>query len=149
MTFLESNRNTVLTIILIIQFCCFFVEICNKELLELNHLPKNCNENLKSMMGVITWIRFTSFHFSTKGFRRLRTQYDCYTASWLLYYCPIKKRTNYIALTWMWGYSFSFNLGNIPGRPLGGRHGMVFGQISVSSAIGNSITPLVPGSTSY
>ena len=40
-------------------------------------------------------------------------------------------------------------IGHIPGRPPGGRHGMVFGQIS-SSTIGNSSnTPLVPGSTSF
>uniref|UniRef100_T1GWQ3 Helicase domino n=1 Tax=Megaselia scalaris TaxID=36166 RepID=T1GWQ3_MEGSC len=34
--------------------------------------------------------------------------------------------------------------GHIPGRPIGGRHGMVFGQIPVSPAIGNSSVPLVP-----
>lgn len=34
-------------------------------------------------------------------------------------------------------------VGNVPGRPQGGRHGMVFGQIPVSSIT----VPLVPGST--
>jgi hypothetical protein len=38
-----------------------------------------------------------------------------------------------------------FVVGHIPGKPQGGRHGMVFGQIS-SSTIGNSPQkPLVPG----
>lgn len=36
-------------------------------------------------------------------------------------------------------------LGNVPGRPQGGRHGMVFGQIPASS----TSVPLVPGSTSF
>lgn len=36
------------------------------------------------------------------------------------------------------------NLGHIPGRPLGGRHGMVFGQIPAPPAVGTSV-PLVPG----
>lgn len=36
-------------------------------------------------------------------------------------------------------------LGNVPGRPQGGRHGMVFGQIPVSS----TTVPLVPGSTYF
>lgn len=34
-------------------------------------------------------------------------------------------------------------VGNVPGRPQGGRHGMVFGQIPVSPIT----VPLVPGST--
>lgn len=68
-----------------------------------------------------------------------------------------EKYKNYIdcALTEMkMGGLCSFSLlpnflGHIPGRPPGGRHGMVFGQIS-SSTIGNtSNTPLVPGSTSF
>uniref|UniRef100_A0A182SXC6 Helicase domino n=1 Tax=Anopheles maculatus TaxID=74869 RepID=A0A182SXC6_9DIPT len=37
--------------------------------------------------------------------------------------------------------------GHVPGRPQGGRHGMVFGQISVPSALGNSSPLLVPGGT--
>lgn len=37
------------------------------------------------------------------------------------------------------------NIGNVPGRPQGGRHGMVFGQIPVSS----TSVPLVPGSTPF
>lgn len=37
------------------------------------------------------------------------------------------------------------NLGNVPGRPQGGRHGMVFGQIPVST----TSVPLVPGSTPF
>lgn len=36
-------------------------------------------------------------------------------------------------------------LGHIPGRPLGGRHGMVFGQIPAPPAVGSSTVPLVPG----
>lgn len=37
-------------------------------------------------------------------------------------------------------------VGQIPGKPQGGRHGMVFGQISNSSTVGNSPQkPLVPG----
>lgn len=37
-------------------------------------------------------------------------------------------------------------VGQIPGKPQGGRHGMVFGQISSSSVIGNiPQKPLVPG----
>ncbi|KRF97552.1 uncharacterized protein Dwil_GK27182, partial [Drosophila willistoni] len=38
-----------------------------------------------------------------------------------------------------------YYIGHIPGRPLGGRHGMVFGQIPAPPAIGNSSVPLVPG----
>ncbi|KNC26620.1 Helicase domino, partial [Lucilia cuprina] len=37
--------------------------------------------------------------------------------------------------------------GHIPGRPLGGRHGMVFGQIPAPPAVGNTTVPLVPGGT--
>lgn len=41
-------------------------------------------------------------------------------------------------------------LGNIPGRPQGGRHGMVFGQIPVPPTLGGSCpVPLVPGSTPH
>lgn len=41
-------------------------------------------------------------------------------------------------------------LGHVPGRPLGGRHGMVFGQIPAPpSAIGNASVPLVPGAYKY
>lgn len=36
-------------------------------------------------------------------------------------------------------------LGQIPGKPQGGRHGMIFGHISNPSTIGNSNQPLVPG----
>jgi hypothetical protein len=44
-------------------------------------------------------------------------------------------------------HKFYFHyLGQIPGRPQGGRHGMIFGHISVPSTIGNSNQPLVPGS---
>lgn len=39
-----------------------------------------------------------------------------------------------------------FVVGQIPGKPQGGRHGMVFGQITSSSTIGNSPQKLlVPG----
>lgn len=42
-----------------------------------------------------------------------------------------------------------FVVGQIPGKAQGGRHGMVFGQISSSSTIGNSPQkPLVPGQKS-
>ncbi|XP_059614802.1 helicase domino isoform X2 [Phlebotomus argentipes] len=37
--------------------------------------------------------------------------------------------------------------GHIPGRPQGGRHGMVFGQIPVPTTQGNLSIPLVPGGT--
>lgn len=41
-----------------------------------------------------------------------------------------------------------FIIGHVPGRPQGGRHGMVFGQIPVvPSATGSLSIPLVPGST--
>lgn len=46
------------------------------------------------------------------------------------------------------GLCFVMSLGNIPGRPQGGRHGMVFGQIPAPSIIGSPPVPLVPGSTS-
>lgn len=41
---------------------------------------------------------------------------------------------------------YRYNIGHIPGRPLGGRHGMVFGQIPAPpAAVGNPSVPLVPG----
>lgn len=44
---------------------------------------------------------------------------------------------------------YLFVAGHVPGRPQGGRHGMVFGQIPVSgtsSATASSVqVPLVPG----
>lgn len=37
-------------------------------------------------------------------------------------------------------------IGQVPGKPIGGRHGMIFGQIHSSSTIGNTPPkPLVPG----
>lgn len=46
----------------------------------------------------------------------------------------------------MWAFFLIlFNIGHVPGRPQGGRHGMVFGQIPITITTGNLSTPLVPG----
>ena len=114
------------------------------------------------LLSVGLWFRKFLF---LENRREKKVSFDVFRSKlWHVYRCKTASWTVWLSIIWLIVFeSFTqkkkslpvfhmlnkFVVGHIPGKPQGGRHGMVFGQIS-SSTIGNSPQKLlVPGQSEH